>query len=141
MMNKLHRMILVAVAATTMMVFSASHADTDTHEEAEEERVTHYVTEKPASPEAAQSLFKTSMQKITTILEAETLNAQALEAIHEQSYALEASVDAFRTFKTYPEKTLGLMDEAVQAVHHASEDHEEEATRKWFSILETLLNH
>ena len=110
------------------------HHDHDEHDD--EERITHYAFEAPKSRQAALELFSSSQAEIAKVLESERLDSTQLEAIHEQSYGLEAAVDALRGLKLYPEEVIDNTDEAVQALHYASENHEESVTREWFAKLQ-----
>lgn len=100
------------------------------------ERIEHYAAERPASAEAATALYKMSKARIAAVLDKKELSDSDLEAIHEQSYSLEAAVDAFRATNAYPPATIDTIDEAVQALHYASEHHETARTREWFARLE-----
>lgn len=101
-----------------------------------EERIQHYAVEKPASSAEAITLMTTKVVAIKTVLEKKALDDADLEAIHEITYSLEAAVDALREGAKDKEEALDLVDEAVQALHYASENHEVEKTREWFAKLE-----
>lgn len=106
--------------------------------QAHEERVRHYEAAKPGSVTAAIALFHDSHKHIAEVLEADSLTTQQLEAVHEQSYGLEAAVDALREMQAFPETLIDDTDEAVQALHYASEKHEANVTREWFDKLTQL---
>ena len=59
-----------------------------------------------------------------------------LEEIHEISYTLEAAIDKIRAEKAAEEAKVDALDEAIQAIHFASEKQEEAKTREWFAKLE-----
>lgn len=102
----------------------------------EAERVEHYHVEAPATTQAAKKLLSDKIAAVSTILSQEKLDDAALETVHKESYSLEAAVDALRTDKAIEEAALDSVDEAVQALHYASENHEEAKVRTWFSTLQ-----
>ena len=69
------------------------------------------------------------------MLKSETLTDSQLEQIHEISYTLENGIDKLIADKAAPQAQLDAVDEAVQAIHHASENHEEAIVREWSEKL------
>lgn len=108
--------------------------------EEEGERVQHYEAPTPETDESAQSLLNQKIGEIGMILAKPSLADSDLEKIHEYSYSLEAGVDKLREDHAYPNTLLDPIDEAVQALHYASENHEEAETRQWFEKLKTAMN-
>ncbi len=101
-----------------------------------EERIEHYTFEEPDTLGAAQQLYHEHMGMIRYILRSQELNHSQLEAIHEQSYALEAAVETFEKLKSYDREKLEKLEHLVHEVHEASEDHEETKLRRYFSRLQ-----
>ena len=138
---------LLFFSAVLMLVsVLASPAYADDHDHDDEEQVHHYTAQKPKNAKAAMQLQKDSARKIDAILEKKTLDGADLEKIHEISYSLEAAVDELRKAQnTETEPLLDAFDEATQALHYASENHDEKKTRHWFTELKKasgkLSNH
>ena len=103
-----------------------------------EERVIHYAIEEPKTTEAAVKLLQEKTKEIGAILANDTLDSNHMEAIHEKTYSLEAAVDKLRAEDNSQmhENALDAADEAVQALHYASENHEQTQSRKWYGSLE-----
>ena len=120
------------------MISSSVYAGDDHDHHHEEERIAHYEFEKPTTKLEAVELFNSTKSKIGMTLESKKLSVSELESVHEQSYALEASIDALREMKAFPESLIDDTDEAVQALHYASEKHEADITREWFDKLEVV---
>ena len=101
-----------------------------------EERIDHYVPAQPGNAEEALVVLTDKLGAISPIVAKESLTDNDLEAIHEASYSLEAAVDKLREGENeVQEAALDQLDEAVQAIHYASENHEEAKTREWFAVL------
>src|SRR5687767_14245217 len=81
-----------------------------------EERVQHYAAQKPASVKQA---VETLTQR-TKIVE-QALQKNELEAIHEQSYMLEAAGDMLQAHAQKQQKALDTVNEAIQGIHALSE--------------------
>ena len=125
--------ILLAVLLTGCLAVSPISAFAT---DAPQERVEHYAAAAPANATQALELVRVKVADIATLLTRETLTGKDLEAIHEISYALEAAVDTLRSRQNATQKTaLDALDEAVQAIHYASEEHDETKTRQWFAAL------
>lgn len=122
--------ILISTASP-MALAGPEHADLH------EDRPEHYLVEIPETEQQALALLEEKLDELQPIMARESLSDNDLEAIHEISYSLEASVDRLR--KEIPEAheaALDRLDEAVQAIHYASESHDVNETRKWFAVLE-----
>lgn len=118
-----------------LIVFSLSPLLAHAEETAAEERVVHYAAEKPETKEHALTLLKDKTAEIGKIIKSEPLNDSDLEHIHEISYTLEAAIDKIRETDMNPQ--TDKIDEAVQALHYASESHDTEKTREWFAKLKS----
>lgn len=103
---------------------------------ADEERVEHYAGAEIQSSDEAVKILNAENAKIAEILKAEKLTDAQLEKIHEISYSLENAIDKLIAEKAGAQAQLDAIDEAVQAVHYASENHEEAKVREWFAKLE-----
>lgn len=127
-MNKL----LTALGVSALILASISPVgaeDTPAREE-------HYHVEIPATKEASTTLLSEKIGEISTILKAnKELDPVTFEEIHEISYSLEAAVDGIKAADGASSE-LDTLDEAVQALHYASESQEEAKTREWFAKLE-----
>ena len=110
--------------------------DDHDHDHAHEEHVEHYEGVKVESAEQALTLLKDKNAEISALLEKEKLEGADLEKIHEISYSLENGIDFLIEEKKLPQAKMDAVDEAVQAVHYASEKHEEAKVREWFAKLE-----
>ncbi len=125
--------VIGLIGAVSPMVFAE-----DAHDD-HDERVHHYEgAQMETAAQALQSL-KDNNAKVAEILKAEKLEGKDLEAIHEISYSLENGIDKLIADKAGETAKLEAVDEAVQAVHYASENHEEAKTREWFAKLETAV--
>lgn len=116
-------------------VFAEDDHDHD-HDHEHEERVDHYEAEDIKTPEEAKKTLDEKNAEIAKILEAEKLSGSDLEKIHEISYSLEDAIDKLIAEKAGAPAQLEAIDEAIQAVHYASENHEEAKVREWFAKLE-----
>ncbi|MDG1286143.1 MAG: hypothetical protein P8P30_01105 [Rickettsiales bacterium] len=106
------------------------HASTET-------RLQHYEGEVVATTEMAKALLNKKIMRIGKIIAKPKLEGADLESIHEHSYSLETAIDKIRADKGAEEKIIDAADEAIQALHYASENHEEAVTREWFGKLVT----
>lgn len=83
------------------------------------QRIQHYEVKAPTTTEEAMPLIR---QKVR---EMENYEQQGkLEAIHEDSYSLEAAIDTLRREGRKPAAAIDAFDEAVQIIHYASESGE-----------------
>ncbi|MDB2682917.1 cupredoxin domain-containing protein [Alphaproteobacteria bacterium] len=123
--------LFLTTLATSFLIPLTAHA---------EESVQHYAAQSIQGKEEALKTFEKKNAEISKLLKFEKLQDSNLETIHEISYTLEAAIDKLIALKSAPEEKLGTIDEAVQALHHASEDHNEEQTREWFTKLETRIS-
>lgn len=107
-----------------------------------EEKIQHYQAEKPKTKEEALSILESKTKAIEMILLNTKLSSSDLEEIHEMSYWLEASVDYLREGENNKKQEAALdnLDESVQALHYASENHNEAETREWFVKLKSAIS-
>ena len=112
------------------------HAHDDHHDDHKGE-TEHYEAIEIESTEAAFEILNEKTAAIGKVLENEgELEFLELEAIHEITYSLEAAIDKVREDKAADEAKIDMVDEAIQAVHFASEKQEEAKVREWFAKLE-----
>ena len=114
--------------------------DHDHDHDHDDDRVMHYEIQKPKDTADASNILQERTSKIAAVIAKAKLDNNDLEKIHEHTYSLEAAVDKLRAegaFKT--EDSIDNLDEAVQALHYASENHEEATSREWFDRLKTAL--
>ena len=128
----------IGVFALNRPTQTATPTETAATEETPE-RTQHYEAGEIADAKAALQTLKDEQAKIATILEAEKLEVAQLESIHQISYTLEAAIDKMIAEKAGPQDALEAVDEAVQAIHYASEKHEANKTRSWFPKLEAAI--
>ncbi len=111
------------------------HAHDDHH--GDEHEAEHYEAIEIESTEAAFKVLDEKTAAIGKVLEKKgELEFLELESIHEITYSLEAAIDKVRADKAADEAKIDAVDEAIQAVHFASENQEEEKVRNWFAKLE-----
>lgn len=121
-----------------------THHDDAHHEDAHHdaahghEGVVHYAVEEPEDNAAALALLQHKTEEVGALLANAKLNDSQLEALHEVTYSLEAAVDKLRESDDTDirETALDSADEAVQALHYASENHKESESREWYARLE-----
>ncbi len=101
----------------------------------DEPRVSHYVAEDIADPKIALEVLENKVFDIASILKREELEGSDLERIHEISYTLESAIDMMREESTVAVAIIDQADEAIQALHFASERQEEKTVRQWFPQL------
>jgi hypothetical protein len=104
------------------------------------ERPSHYEAEAPKTVQDALSLLDDKVKAVEETLARQAPDAATLESVHEQSYALEASVDKLRedggaAANEAKEIALDSLDEAVQALHYASENRQADKVNEWFAKL------
>ncbi|MGH1397773.1 MAG: DUF6746 family protein [Alphaproteobacteria bacterium] len=144
-------LFLCASIAPQVFAESPKHEDAhqeghdDHHHDHEEEHDDHAVEhyegkEFKDTAEALQSL-KDDNTKIMKLLTQEKLSGDDLEAIHQISYGLEDAIDLLIKEKFTDKNTLEATDEAIQAVHYASENHEEAKVRDWQAKLVTAIEN
>lgn len=130
-MKKFLSVVAVSIlgAGLSMPVFAETSAD-------EAMRAEHYEAKIETTEEAFKALDE-KVEAIANILQqGDELDFLALEKIHEISYTLEAAVDKIRAEEAADITKIDVLDEAVQAIHYASEEQEEAKTREWFAKLE-----
>ncbi len=128
-MNKFTPLIGLAAVTLAFPAFSETPA---------EEPVQHYeaVIE---TKEAAFEALKAKTAIIAEILKKEgELEFTDMESVHEITYTLEASIDKLRAENAADTAKIDALDEAVQALHYASENQEEAKSREWFAKLEPI---
>ncbi|MCH2548239.1 MAG: hypothetical protein MK052_11615 [Alphaproteobacteria bacterium] len=123
------------------LALSSTYAVAEDNATAQEERVEHYAANIEEDPTKALSVLIKNTNVINKIISAEPLTASELEQIHEETYTLEAAVDLMRELELSTEQSASVdnVDEAVQALHYASEKHQEALTREWFTKLNASL--
>lgn len=111
------------------------------HNNASEESIQHYQADKPKTTKEALLILTSKTAIIEKTLLNEKLSANDFEEIHEISYWLEAAVDYLRKIKLGNDQEIALdkLDEAVQALHYSSENHQEVETREWFVQLNSAI--
>ena len=128
---------LTAIVALAGAINSAAFAEEDHDHDHGEERVQHYQGKEFKTAQEALESLKSDNEKIAAILESETLAGSQLEKIHQISYGLEDGIDKLIAEKAGDAEKLATIDESIQAVHYASENHEEAKVREWFTKLQT----
>ena len=129
---------LVLGAGFASQAYADEAAHTQDSQAAAEERVEHYQAEKLETVNEAFKALDEKVAEIATIVAQDNeLDITELEDIHEASYTLEAAVDKIREEKAADVAQIDALDEAVQALHFASENQEEGKTREWFAKLKT----
>ncbi len=126
-------LLMTGVMALSLVSYTAMAKDNVQ----DETSIQHYEGVKIANSAEAIDILKSNNAKIAAILKADTASDSDLESIHEISYSLENAIDKMIADKAAEQSKLDAVDEAVQAIHHASENHEEAKTREWFAKLET----
>lgn len=135
-MKKFLTVLTISVLSAGVSSYVMAETEIDPKALSQEARDAHY----KASIATADEAFKAIEEKvaeISGILKNENeLEFLELESIHEISYTLEAAVDRLRDEKAADMAKLDVLDEAVQAIHFASEEQQEAQTRAWFAKLE-----
>lgn len=126
------RCFFIVTVFAFAMVFAGVPSSFAVHHE---ERVDHYEGHTISTKEGALQALAEGQEKIKGFLAKDELDVTEMEDIHELSYTLEAAVDKLIALKSFSEAELSALDEAVQAVHYASENHEEEKLREWSEKL------
>lgn len=100
----------------------------------------HYKAVEVTSVEHAKEVLNEKTAAIGEVLTKEgELEFLDMEGIHEVTYSLEAAVDKLRDEKAMDMAQVEAIDEAVQAMHFASENQEENVLREWFPKLESAI--
>jgi hypothetical protein len=112
------------------------------HGDDEEEHVVHYEVAAPESDDAALKMLQEKTDEIGALVANAVMDDNQLESIHEKTYSLEAAVTRLRSSEHNDarQSALDTADEAVQALHYASENHEQEAVREWFKNLQPAVD-
>ncbi|MGH1378444.1 MAG: DUF6746 family protein [Alphaproteobacteria bacterium] len=134
-MNKFLTVLTISVLSAGVSSYSMAKTVVDTKAMSQEARDAHYKASIATSDQAFKALEE-KVSEISEILKNEgELEFLELESIHEISYTLEAAVDRLRDEKAADIAKLDILDEAVQAIHFASEKQKEAQTREWFAKL------
>ncbi len=127
-MKRLNTLTGVACIGMALGFSSISLANDAKHDrveevkkEAMEVRDDHYHVEPPKTAEAANALLKETLAKVEA-----AYDKGQYEELHKASYALEASVDAFRALHAHQANLVDELDESVQTIHYASEQEDAE---------------
>jgi hypothetical protein len=136
--------LIVLFAFVSLMSFqpvASAEEHGDDNGEQQESRPDHYKAATPESSAEALEILEKNIAGIEVLLNKDEVGVLELEKIHKISYSLEAAVDYLVMHQTVKqEPVLNELDEAVQIVHLASEEREEDETRKWFAILKKEYN-
>lgn len=135
-MKKFLTVLTISVLSAGVSFYAMAETEVDPKEMSQEARDAHYKASIATADEAFKALDE-KVAEINGILKNENeLEFLELESIHEISYTLEAAVDKLRDEKAADVAKLDVLDEAVQALHFASEEQQEAQTRAWFAKLE-----
>ena len=135
-MKKFLTVLTISMLSAGVSSYAMAETAVDTKAMSQEARDAHYKASIATADEAFKAIDE-KVAEINGILENEgELEFLELESIHEISYTLEAAVDKLRDEKAADVAKLDVLDEAVQAIHFASEEQQEAQTREWFSKLE-----
>lgn len=133
------RLALCAFSITASLA-SITPAFADHHHHAKDpDRVQHYEGAHFKDKAHAVHALHTLTLDIEDIAKKNPLEDMDLERIHEISYSLENAIDFLIEHKSAEQNQLDAVDEAVQALHYASENHEEAETREWLSALRAAI--
>ena len=130
--------LLLAGFIYSQAIAENAHNHDHDHDHGHEEEIQHYTAEDVKTIAEAHVVLESKKQEIQEILEDKNLSVAALEEIHQISYTLEAATDRLIQDKAHAENMLAELDEAVQAIHYASEKHEAESVREWFTTLQAI---
>jgi nucleoside-triphosphatase THEP1 len=135
--------LIVLFAFVSLMSFqpvASAEEYEDDHAEQQESRPDHYKAATPESSAEALEILEKNIARIEVLLNDE-VGVLELEKIHKISYSLEAAVEYLVMHQSVKqEPVLNELDEAVQILHLASEERDEDKTRKWFAILKKEYN-
>ena len=128
--------LTISVLSAGVSSYVMAETEVDPKTLSQEARDAHYKASIATADEAFKAIDE-KVAEISGILKNENeLEFLELESIHEISYTLEAAVDKLRDEKAANMAKLDVLDEAVQAIHFASEEQQEAQTRAWFAKLE-----
>lgn len=131
------RTLIVALALGISLSSAVNAGEHDHSHHYGEERIDHYASEKPVSKAQAMALLSKRITMIENILNKNALESNDLELIHEASYDLEAAVDYLKEQPSADSALFTKLDDAVDDVHHASEDHKMSELRDAFKVLKS----
>jgi Cupredoxin-like domain len=130
---------LSCAALISLSLPSISYAEvTEEPSHVSKERVDNYERPVFENSEQASTEMTLKIKDINEILGKDGgIEFIDLETIHEKTSAMEAAVDKFRADKAYDEAKINVLDEAVQALHYASENQDLPKTHDWFLKVNT----
>lgn len=140
--------LITLLSALAVAAATPAYADNHDHEERhhadeqhhDDERPEHYEAEKMGSVKDALAKLEEKAEYLTPIFAKEEITVEDLEHTHEVTYTMEAAVDKLRaTANDAQGDALDAVDEAVQALHYASEKREEAKAREWFAAYQESL--
>ena len=138
-MTKLLPSLLPALAL--LILGTPALAANDHHgDHADDHRFRHYEGAHFGDAQSAIKALHDNTQTIAETLRHQPVTESDLESIHEISYTLENAIDELIMLKAAPQPKLDNIDEAVQALHAHSENHEEAETRAWLDKLSAAIH-
>lgn len=113
------------------------HADDHAHEQGEDAPIRHYEVEAPKDEAAALVLLQERTDAIGEVLKKDAPDGNDMEKVHEHTYWLEGAVDKLRETADADAESeaVDYVDEAVQALHYGSENHNIDVSREWYGKL------
>lgn len=132
---------LIMIAFSVLAIIpSLALAEGKQEDKGGEARVEHYKHTAFKSNEEASASLDKALSEIGVLLGKDGgVGFVELESVHEQSYTLESVVDHYRAGKAYDAAKLDTLDEAVQAIHFASENQELTKTQDWYLKLKAAV--
>lgn len=142
-MKKLWMIAGISVVALGAMqpvsVYAEEAAKHVAHDQ--DEGTEHYKAVEVTSADHAKTVLDEKTAVIGKVLETDgELEFLQLEEIHEVTYSLEAAIDKIRDEKAMDMAKVDSIDEAIQAIHFASENQEEAVVREWFPKLQSAVS-
>jgi len=117
------------------------HGHADGHHDDHAEGAEHYKAVEIKSVDHAKTVMDEKTAAIGEVLKTEgELEFLQFEEIHKVTYSLEAAIDKIRDEKAMDMAKVDSIDEAIQAIHFASENQEEAVVREWFPKLDAALS-
>ena len=95
----------------------------------------HYAATAPKTTEQALALLHSAYRTIAENMQKASLTPANLEAIHEQSYLLEAALGKLQQDDSYAPELIETISIQTERLHHASEHHNASKTRNAFEAL------
>ncbi len=132
-------LLAIVVAASLAGYYLGPNSKSES-DPVDDEIVMHYEGADFETADQARTALDENATKIESIIAQGELNDSALEQVHEISYTLEKAADKIRAEKTYAsEEAMDYVEEAIQALHHASENHKADITLEWAGRLKVAL--